>query len=214
MIGVFGGAFAPFHNGHLRLAIEARDQLGLDRVHLIPTAQPPHRRGSAVAGATRLAWIEAAIQGEVGLIADDCELRRQGLSYTYHTVEALRARYPDQPLLLMIGADAFAQLHTWHRWQALLSLAHLLVCARPGAALLPSAQTQGFLASRRARVADELRAQNSGLWMSFDLPLLQISSTRIRQLLRHDRSVRALVPDVILNTLSADDRAALIADQS
>lgn len=211
-IGIFGGAFAPFHNGHLRLAIEARERLGLQQVRLIPTAHPPHRPDSRVSPQRRLEWLRLALRRERGLIADDRELLREGPSFTVDTLAELRAEYPRASLVLLMGADAFQHLHTWHRWPELLELAHLAVVSRPGSLLDPSNETRQALGSRRAYDAVELRATPSGRWYQFEVPMLDISSTRIRRLLKQGHSVRGLVPDAILNIMTAADCAALIQD--
>lgn len=211
-IGVFGGAFAPFHNGHLRVAIEARDRLGLQQVRLIPTAHPPHRRDSRVSPIRRLDWVRTAVRRERNLIADDREILRDGPSYTVDTLAELRQQFPRASLVLLMGADAFRHLHTWQRWQELLQLGHIAVFSRPGAQLTPSAETQAVLRDRQAPDVDALHDRAGGTWFPLELPLLDISSTRVRRLLKTGHSVRGLVPDAILNAMTAADRAALIQD--
>lgn len=211
-IGVFGGAFAPFHNGHMRLAIEARERLQLARVHLIPTAQPVHRPDSHVTPLRRLDWLQRAVRYERELVADDREILRDGPSFSVQTLQELRDDYPDAALVLLMGADAFAHLHAWHQWERLLTLGHIVVFSRPGSVLAPSAETCERLSSCQARQVAELHAQPAGCWFQFELPLLDISSTRIRRLLRTGRSIRGLVPDAILNAMTAADVAALTQD--
>lgn len=207
-IGIFGGAFAPFHNGHLRLALEAKDRLCLSQVRLIPTARSPHRPDSRVPATKRLEWLKLAIAGERGLIADDREIKREGPSYTVETLRELRSWRPRTPLVLLLGADAFAHFHTWHQWREILELAHLAVVSRPGSALLPPLEAD-ILKERHADSIEALRAVPGGLWLELPLPLLEISSTRIRRLLRGGHSVRGLVPDAILDTLKTKDLAML-----
>ncbi len=211
-IGVFGGAFAPFHNGHLRLAIEARDALGLQQVRLIPTAHPPHRPDSRVSASRRLEWLRLAVRRERGLIPDDRELLRDGPSFTIDTLIELREQFDQAALLLLMGADAFRHLHTWRRWQALFDYAHIVVFARPGAAPEAAPETRALLAGRRAADVQSLLAQPCGRWLVFEPPMIDISSTRIRRLLRQGRSVRGLVPDAILNAMTPADRSALTQD--
>lgn len=213
-IGIFGGAFAPFHNGHLRLVIEARARLGLAEVRLIPTAHPPHRPDSRVSPQRRLDWLRIALRREKGLLPDDREVLREGPSYTVDTLTSLRAEFPNSSLVLLMGADAFAHLHTWHRWAEIIDLAHLAVVSRPGAVLAPSAECAPLLASRQAASSGQLVQQAAGLWTQLDLPLLDISSTRIRRLLKAGVSVRGLMPDAILHALTAADVAALIQDDN
>lgn len=212
-IGIFGGAFAPFHNGHLRLAIEARARLGLSEVRLIPTAHPPHRPDSRVSPQRRLDWVKLAILKDRGLIADDREIQRDGPSYTVDTLASLRAEFPQSALVLLMGADAFSHLHSWNRWSEIIGLAHLAVISRPGSELAPSAECAALLGPRHAQKSGELLSQPAGLWTHLELPLLDISSTRIRRLLKAGVSVRGLLPDAILNSLTTADVGALTKDE-
>ena len=211
-IGVFGGAFAPFHNGHLRLAIEARERLGLSQLRLVPTAHPPHRPDSRVSPRRRFEWVRLATRRERGLLVDDCEIRRDGPSFTVDTLAELHAAHPRTPLCLLMGADAFAHLHTWNRWRQILGLAHLAVIGRPGAEQ-PSPEVAEVLAGREAPDATTLRESLSGCWIKLDLPALDISSTRIRSRLKGGQSVRGLVSDSILHSFTPADIAALTQDE-
>ena len=213
-IGILGGAFAPFHNGHLRLALEARDKLSLSQVRLIPTAHAPHRPDSRVSPRRRLDWVKAAVRRDKGLVADDREILRDGPSYTVDTLAELREAYPQAALVLLMGADAFSHLHTWNRWQQLFDHAHLAVVTRTGTTLRPSPETAEFLEARRAATIERLHEVRAGLWLPLEVPQLDISSTRIRRLLRCRRSVRGLVPDAILNAMTAADIAALTQDEN
>lgn len=198
-IGIFGGAFSPFHNGHLRLVIEARERLGLDQVRVIPTAQPVHRQQPRVSPLRRLEWVRLALGREPGLVADDCEIARDGPSFTVETLSALAEAFPGTRLLLLMGADAFAHFHTWREWERILDLAQLAVALRPGAPLVPPPEAAAAL---------------QGRYLRLELPAFDISSTRIRQKLRDGQSVRGLLPDAILARLTAADLAALTEDEN
>ncbi len=211
-IGILGGAFAPFHNGHLRAAIEARDRLDLTQVRLIPTARASHRPESRVSAQRRLEWLKAAVRREKGLIPDDREMLRDGLSYTIDTLEELHAEFPRAALVLLMGSDAFLHFDTWRQWQRILEFAHLAVIVRPGSELQPGAETASVLAGRAASSAADLHDTPAGLWLPLELPQLDISSTRVRRLLKQGRSIRGLVPDAILNMMTTADRAALMQD--
>ena len=211
-IGVFGGAFAPFHNGHLRVAIEARERLDLTQVRLIPTAHAAHRPDSRVSPQRRLEWLRAAVRREKALVPDDREILRAGVSYTVDTLDELRRDFPRAALVLLMGADAFEHFHTWNRWQRIIELAHIAVIARPGSELQLSDETREVLESRRADSAAALHEQPAGLWLPLEFPPLDISATRIRRLFAQGRSVRGLVPDAILNNMTAADVAALTQD--
>jgi len=213
-IGIFGGTFAPIHHGHIRLALELRERLGLSRVLIVPSAQPPHRAAPEVPPQRRLEWARLALAGEPGLVVDDREIRRTGPSYTYDTVVGLRAELgAAAPLVLLLGDDAANQLHTWHRWRELFDLAHLVFVERPYEPPAPAPELAAFLRGRRAASAQALLAHPAGSWMAASIPPLAISSTRIRQLLKAGRSIRGLVPDAVIQTLTTEDVRALTHDE-
>lgn len=212
-IALFGGTFAPIHHGHLRLAIEARERLGVERVHLIPSARPPHRAAPGISAARRLHWVQLACAGEPGLVVDDRELRREGRSYTVDTLAELRAEHADAPLLLLLGGDAASQFHTWHRWQQIAQLAHLVFVTRPDALRVLAPELAALLGGRRADHAQALHQRPAGLWLDLELPPLAISSTRVRRLLKARRSVRGLVPQAVIDSFTPEDIDFLTHDE-
>ena len=215
-IGVFGGTFTPIHHGHIRLAVELRERLGLSQVLMVPSAHPPHRAAPEVPPQRRLEWARLAVAGEPCLTVDDREIRRSGPSYTYDTLAELRREMggPTQaPLVLLLGDDAANQLHTWHRWRELFDLAHLVFVERPYEPPAPSPELAAFLRGRRADSLQSLLARPAGRWMSAAIPPLAISSTRIRRLLKAGRSIRGLVPDAVIQTFTTEDVRALTHDE-
>lgn len=203
-IGIFGGTFDPVHIGHLRTALELRDYLGLDTLHLMPCADPPHRETPMTPAAQRLAMLELAIAGEPGLVADDRELRRGGLSYTVDTLVGLRAeRGAREPLYLCIGMDSLATLDTWHRWRELTDHAHIVVAARPGWNLPGQGPVAEWLASRRVYDVDGLRAAPAGAVLVVEMTLLPVSATALRTDLAAGRSIRYLTPDPVIDYINS-----------
>ena len=131
-IGLFGGTFDPIHFGHILPVKEARAQLGLDRVIYLPTAIPPHKPGGQVAPPhARWTMVEKALLGEPGFVADPFELTPHREAFTVDSVEHFRTTLPNTDLYLIIGCDSFAELHTWERWQDLVSMVKLAVLVRP-----------------------------------------------------------------------------------
>ncbi len=212
-VGLFGGTFSPIHNGHLRLALEVRERLGLDRVHLIPAGQPPHRATPGISAARRLEWVRLACGKESGLVVDDREVRREGRSYTFDTLTGLRAEMPGASLVLLLGEDAANQFHTWHRWQEIPELAHVVFVERPHEHAAPAPALQDLMRGRRVREASALRSRPAGLFMAAALPPLAISSTRIRRLLKAGRSVRGLLPQAVIDSFTAEDIDFLTHDE-
>jgi len=201
-LGVLGGTFDPIHFGHLRLAQELADALGLARVRFIPSGTPPHRNPPQVNGAHRLEMVRIAIAGNPLFESDDREIRRDGISYTYDTLTELREELGERPLCLLMGADAFAALTTWHRWQELFDLAHVVIAHRPGFRLqelqasLPAPLRKIYL-HRLAGTQGILRA-HAGTVLTREITALDISATRIRALLAQGSSPRYLAPEAVL----------------
>lgn len=129
--GLFGGSFDPIHFGHLILAREALETLGLDRVIFIPAAISPHKLDTPPASAkARLEMVQAAIAGESRFEADDCELHREGPSYSVDTVREMQARFPADTFFYLIGDDSLAKLSTWHEFETLNRLVQFVVLSR------------------------------------------------------------------------------------
>lgn len=194
-IGILGGTFDPIHYGHLRPAQEALQKLALAEVRFIPAGQPPHRPPPVATAEQRLAMVELAVRGLPGFRADDRELRRGGPSYTVRTLESLRAERGAEPLCLLIGMDQFRGFESWHRWQDIPALAHIVVLSRPGA-------VSGILpAWARGRVAEDVAAVQqtaAGRLVFLAVSPQDISATRIRTALAQGDSVAGMLPDAVL----------------
>ncbi|MGF1614123.1 MAG: nicotinate-nucleotide adenylyltransferase [Gammaproteobacteria bacterium] len=201
VIGILGGTFDPVHCGHLRLAIEMREQLSLDTVRLIPASAPPHRPVPKASAGARLRMLEAAVAGVEGLVIDPRELERDGWSYMVDTLSSLRQSFPHHALCLILGMDAFRGLASWHQWQRLLQLAHLAVATRPGARLPKKGELAQLLADALAEEPNHLRRHQAGGIVVCSIPPMDISATQIRALIAQGRSVRYLVPDSVFNII-------------
>ncbi len=195
MIGVFGGTFDPIHYGHLRPAKEALVTLGLEQVRFVPAARPPHRRPPVASAEQRLRMVELAVADEPGFVVDDRELRRPGPSYTVDTLMSMREEFGERTLCLLLGTDAFVQLETWHCWQQLPQLAHLVVMPRPGWPIPDSdsglpAWARGTLVQQVA----ELARATSGFLFFLRVTPQDISATRIREVIADGDTVADWLP--------------------
>ena len=199
-LGILGGTFDPVHFGHLRLALEVRQQLGLAEVRLIPLFQPPHRDAPVASAEQRLAMLQLAVQGTAGLAPDDSELGRKGTSYTIDTVRHLRDHHPQLPLCLIIGMDQFQKFASWRDWSSLPDYVHIILVDRPG---LDTEIEQPVLADLyRSRLAEDtsiIKSTAAGAILKIKTPLLEISSTRIRDLVRAGNSIKYLLPDNVIS---------------
>jgi nicotinate-nucleotide adenylyltransferase len=197
-VGILGGTFDPIHLGHLRLAEEMADALGLSEVRFVPAGQPPHRAPPRSAAADRLQMVRLATAGNPRFVVDAREVRAARPSYTVDTLADLRAELgPARPLVLLLGVDAFCGLPTWHDWRRLFEFAHIAVGERPGTAGLDAAP-----AALRAEI-DARRAVSPGAAAGsvrfVATTLLDISATAIRDRLARGHSVRYLTPDAVLD---------------
>jgi nicotinate-nucleotide adenylyltransferase len=207
-VGIFGGTFDPVHFGHLRLAEEAADHLGLARIRWIPAGQPAHRLAEnklpQVTAGQRLAMVRLAISDNVRFELDTAEVEAEQPSYTVPTLERLRlpgAYGAQRPLVLLVGADAFAGLPDWHRWEALLSLAHIAVAHRPGFPIAASSLPPMLADLYRERYSASpamLAESPAGRIVTFAMTQLAISATQIRMLLANGRSPRYLLPEAVI----------------
>ncbi|MDQ1315879.1 MAG: putative nicotinate-nucleotide adenylyltransferase [Pseudomonadota bacterium] len=201
-IGVFGGTFDPIHFGHLRLAEEMAEGLGLGRVRFIPAGQPPHRGAPRTAASHRLEMVRRAIAGNPCFEVDAREVASPNPSYTVDTLTALRAELgSEQPLWLLLGADAFLGLPAWHEWRRLFQLANIAVAARPGARLLQSGSMPDELkheVSRRQQASGSASGPAGSVLLRQMTPL-DISATAIRDTLARQGSARYLLPDAVLD---------------
>ena len=133
-IGIYGGTFDPIHHGHLILAREAREQLGLAQIIFVPAGVSPHKMERAPApGDARMEMLKAAIENDDAFGVTDLELRRPPPSYTIDTVQEISAREPDCELYYLVGEDNVAKLDTWHRFEELQKLVQFAVLDRTGA---------------------------------------------------------------------------------
>jgi nicotinate-nucleotide adenylyltransferase len=205
VIGILGGTFDPIHHGHLRPAVEIYEHLRFDEFRWMPARVPPHRPRPAASAEHRRNMVQVAIAGIPGFRVDGQELDRDGPSYSVDTLHALRADVgPERPLLMVVGLDAFAGLHTWHRWREISRLAHVVVASRPGSE--PPAPGTGYLAMAEAVDSPErLRERPCGCVLFQTVTVLDISATMIRGLLRAGRSPRFLLPDPVLNYILKND---------
>jgi nicotinate-nucleotide adenylyltransferase len=202
-LALFGGTFDPVHLGHLSVAWEAAELLDAE-VRLLPASVPPHRVPPLASAAQRVAILRAALHGQSRLSLDTRELDRDGPSFTIDTLHELRAEQGERPLVLLLGADAFAGLASWHHWRELFEAAHIGVLSRPGvSADLPDA-LEREVAGRRVADAAILHSLPAGKVIELAVTPLEISATRIRELLAAGRDPRYLLPAGLF-----DDRALL-----
>lgn len=189
-LGIFGGTFDPPHLGHLILAAEARSQLQLDRLLWVLTPYPPHKRNQIVSSLEqRLDLLKAALAPDDGFELSRVEIERPGPHYAVDTIDILQKQYPDACLYYLIGGDSLHDLPTWYQPQRILErITGLGVMRRPGDDVDPAALEQA------------LPGIGSKLLM-IDAPLMEISSSELRQRIISGRPFRYYLPPAVYNLI-------------
>jgi len=208
-IGILGGTFDPIHHGHLRLAEELGVTLRFDAVRLVPSSTPPHRSAPLAAAEHRLAMTRLATAGNNRFKVDEREMRRAGPGYMYDTLSDLRAESgAAQPLVLIVGADAFLEFATWHRWHEIFGRAHVAVAHRPGFPVerwserMPQPLAREY-AARLMQQPLAVHLTPAGGIVVVPFTALDISATAIRDMLKAGTSPRYLLPDAVLDYIRA-----------
>ena len=181
-VGILGGNFNPVHNAHLVVADQVRQQLGLDKVLLMPEYEPPHvdTKGT-IAEHHRLKMLELAIEGIEGLEIETIELERKGISYTYDTMILLNERDPDTEYYFIIGADMVDYLPKWHRIDELVEIVQFVGVQRP-----------------------RYKAGTSYPVIWVDVPLMDISSSMVRDFVAKDRTPNFMLPKPVLDYIKKE----------
>ena len=179
-----GGTFNPVHNAHLMISELAREEYMLDRVIFITSGNPPHK-SAPVSARHRFNMTHLAIEGNDAFYDDDFEINRTEKSYTVHTLEYLKNKYPEDELFFIIGEDSLADLPKWYVPKRILTLANLLV--------FPRESKESLMATLK-----EMREKYGKNIFPIDAPVTEISSTDIRDRIRDSKTVRYMIPDNVI----------------
>lgn len=205
-IGLFGGTFNPIHLGHLRAALEVKQGFNLDQIFLIPAAIPPHKvSGEVVNARDRIEMIKLAVSEDGDLAVSDVELKRSGASYTIDTVNHFKQTLPENTrIYLIMGLDAFLEIDTWKSYNQLLEQIPLIVITRPNSiAEHQDADRQALENELKSRISPNYSFSKSKSCYEqngkqpihfFEVTALDISSTKIRELIKRGASINYLVP--------------------
>jgi nicotinate-nucleotide adenylyltransferase len=205
-IGILGGTFDPVHLGHLRTAEEIGQELSLDKVYLIPSASPPHKTNDPItAFHHRLTMTRLAVAESPWLEILDLEGRRPGPSYSIETLKEIHGYFGSQlDLFFLLGSDAFIEIETWKDYRKLFEYSHFVIVQRAGH---ERKDLRSFLQALDLDVnaydnSDIIRLSSGKRILIIKTTLLDISSTRIRELVRSGRSIRFLVSEPVRNYIS------------
>lgn len=193
-IGIFGGSFNPVHLGHLVVAQDALEHMGLHRIVFLPAAQPPHKAEPLAPASDRLEMLRLAVMDDPRFEVSSDEIDRGGVSYTVDTLRRFRERHPDAALYFLIGGDSLLELHTWREIQTILQLAEIVTVGRPGVPL-------DKINPETVRLPDPWPERLGGNIVRGHR--VEISSTDIRGRCARGRSIRYLVPLAVERYIAA-----------
>jgi nicotinate-nucleotide adenylyltransferase len=211
--GLFGGTFNPIHSGHLSVAGETRENFDIEKIIFIPSATPPHKETWGVANIKdRYEMTRLAVSGHEHFTVSDVEAKRSGPSFTIDTVQYFRSTSPvDTELYFIMGIDAFLEIDTWKSYRDLFSLTPFIILARPGGwhkkedapwkameNYLDAKISKGYTLSKSCYIHKDKQPV-----YIFDNNMVDISSTRIRELIKNGQSVRSMVPKKVDDFIKA-----------
>jgi nicotinate-nucleotide adenylyltransferase len=198
-IGIFGGTFDPVHNGHITVAREFAEACGLDEVLMMASAVPPHRSEPSATADQRYEMLCLAVKQDPLLTSSDMEIHREGTSYTLNTVQDVRTLNEDQIPWMALGADAFAEIATWHRPADVLAAVHLVVLTRPGFEVdlitpLPEEARDRYSVEEEGVLIHDA----GGSLRALAVTPMDLSSSLIREMAGKDENIANLVPEAVL----------------
>jgi len=208
-IGLFGGTFNPIHLGHVQVVQEVKKGFGLGKIFIIPSALPPHKERDGLVGAgDRIEMIRLAFSNHPDFAVSDVELKRSGPSYTIDTVRHFKSILAeDTELYLIMGLDAFLEIDTWKSYKDLFLMIPFIVMSRStvgeDGTVFGWKPVEDYLKSRISEGYNISTSQSSYIHEEkrpvfvFDVTPVDISSTKIRKLVKRKSTIKSLVPELV-----------------
>lgn len=205
MIGILGGTFDPIHLGHVQLAKEVLKQIKFEKIYFIPCFSSAHHKKIQASPEQRLALVKMAIKGQPHLLADDIEIKRQGISYTFDTIKSFRQKFPNAPLALIVSDEVFVKFTTWHKWKEILKYAHLIVTNRPGFTIHINEELEKLIKKKSIKDCHLLSESLAGRILFLTINSLAITSTEVRSLIKNQGDVKHLLPEKVWQYIMQHD---------
>lgn len=185
-IGIMGGTFDPIHFGHLVIANEVLDKYNMDKIIFIPAGNPPHKKVARATSWHRYLMTNIATLSNEKFVVSDIEIKTSGKSYTINTVRQLLIEYENTEFYFITGIDAIIDLPNWYETEMLLKLCKFIAVSRPG-----------YSTSEIEEKLSKIKNKYDGQIELLQVPMLQISSTNIRERIKIGRSVKYLLPETV-----------------
>jgi nicotinate-nucleotide adenylyltransferase len=204
-IGILGGTFDPIHFGHIYTAKQTALWLNLDKLFILPSHIPPHKSKTSANAQQRLNMAELACREDPILTLDKRELNKESLSYTVETFEEIRDEYIDAQLFFIVGMDSLLTFSTWHKYEKILSLCHLVVNSRPNFTVdKNNVELMQLLANHYISHPAELQQKKAGGILLHDTKDWHISSTDIRKKFKNNQNCDDLLPKAIISYINKE----------
>ena len=197
MIGIYGGSFDPVHLGHLKTATSIKNELGIERLFLLPCYEPVHKQSLNYTSEQRLEMLSLAIQDFPELEIDTREILREGSSFMIDTLIELVEEFNNHTICLIIGMDSFINFKTWKQWDEFADLVHMVVLPRSG----DQPDKKSLDTFDLAKDKDHLKSELTGLLYFSNSKLIDISSSDIRDKIANDQNLDQLVPSSVIKLL-------------
>ena len=196
-LGLIGGMFDPIHYGHLNIALTSIELLQLDALHFLPCGNPVHKNEVFASSAQRLAMLELGVKDIESIQIDARECQSDAPSYTQNSLKSIRSESPGSRLFFILGQDAFNSLTTWNRWEEIFLLAHIIIVGRPDIEVELPAKLLSEFNNRRVNSAEEMKQYEHGKILTANFPMIDISSTMVRERINGGGDFQELVPPLV-----------------
>lgn len=199
-LAILGGTFDPVHFGHLQSAIAVKELLAVRQVKLVPSFIPPHKGLPHSTSNERLSMLRIATHDNSGVVVDDREISRQGVSYTVDTLASFRQEIGENvSLYFILGIDSFCTLNEWVGWQELTGIAHLIVLARPFSLPQISSEIRAWESKKLVGNVNCMRGKPSGGVCHVELVQVDISATEIREMIGSGIRPTGKMPESVID---------------
>jgi len=212
-IGLFGGTFNPIHNGHLIISEQIRTLLNIDIIYFIPSYIPPHKLTMSYTHIHRMNMVKLALEYSSSFYSSPIEIKRGSISYTVDTIREFKNMLGDVELFFIIGSDAFLEIHTWKKSKDILNLCKFIVVNRGSGdyfkminnsnKLFVDSYSHLKLQTVDAHNFDNIKINGDVIYINSEP--IGISSTKIRRLIKTGKSIRYMVPDVVLEYINRNN---------
>ena len=196
-LGMMGGMFDPVHNGHLNIALTSLELLQLDALHFLPCGNPVHKNEDFASSAHRLAMLELGVKDIDSIQIDARECQSEAPSYTQSSLKSIRSENPGSRLFFILGQDAFNSLTTWNRWEEIFLLAHIVIAGRADIEIELPAKLLSEFNNRRVNSVEEMKQYKHGKILTESFPIIDISSTMVRERINGGSDIQGLVPPLV-----------------